>query len=57
MEKYICKECGMAVIILDSGEQLRPCGHKGTILLDMKVVCKGISNTKLVPVTPFTPKG
>jgi len=41
MEKYICKECGMLVIILPNGEKLRPCGHTGTILLDISVVCTG----------------
>jgi hypothetical protein len=46
-EKYICKECGMVVIVLDNGEQLRPCGHKGAILLDMRVVCTGESITKI----------
>ena len=46
-EKYKCKECGMAVIILDNGEQLRPCGHTGTILLDMAVVCTGESTTDI----------
>jgi len=44
--KYICKECGMAVVILQNGDQVRPCGHKGTILLDMKVVCTGESKTE-----------
>ena len=46
-EKYICKECGMSVIILENGEKLRPCGHKGTILLDMDVVCTGEGSTEI----------
>ena len=46
-EKYICKECGMAVLILNNGEQLRPCGHKGTILLDMDVICTGEGSTEI----------
>ena len=51
-DRYICKECGMAVIVLDDGEQLRPCGHKGTILLDMEVVCTGESATEIQGVRP-----
>lgn len=45
-EKYICKECGMSVLVLDNSEQLRPCGHTGTILLDMEVVCIGVGDAK-----------
>ena len=47
MDRYICKECGLAVIITQDKEWIRPCGHKGTILLDMSVVCVGISDTEL----------
>lgn len=46
-EQYICKECGMSVIILPNGEQLRPCGHTGTIILDMNVVCTGVGKTNI----------
>lgn len=46
-EKYICKECGMAVIILNNGEQIRPCGHKGTIILEMEVICTGKGKTEV----------
>lgn len=47
MEKYICKECGMAVVVLKDGKKLRPCGHTGTILLDMEVICTGESRTEV----------
>jgi len=44
MSGYICKECGMAVIIRKDGTKLRPCGHTGTILATMGATAKGVGS-------------
>lgn len=38
----------MSIIVLANGEVLRPCKHKGTIILDMEAVCTGVGNAEAV---------
>ena len=44
MEKYICKECEKEVTV-QNGLVTRSCEHKGTIILQMDVVCTGEGGT------------
>lgn len=41
MERYLCKECSKPATVDSTGAIWRSCEHKGTILLDMSVVCRG----------------
>ena len=41
---YFCKECGMAVIVLEGGNILRPCGHTGTIIAGMSGTAYSVGN-------------
>jgi hypothetical protein len=44
--KYVCKECGVAVIIVD-GKAIRPCPHKeAAITANMTAIAYGIGGTK-----------
>jgi hypothetical protein len=46
MDGYYCKECGLAVIILQDKTILRPCGHTGTIIAGMNATATGESKVE-----------
>lgn len=35
---YTCKECGLGVIVLDTGEVIKACPHNAPILGEMQAV-------------------
>ena len=45
MERYLCKECGAAAQVDETGIH-RSCGHTGTVLLDMSITCYGEGGMK-----------
>lgn len=41
--RYVCKECGLAVLVLAGGDLIRPCGHTCAVLASCEARLKGVS--------------